>query len=147
MLIHYMHICALYIKNKLYILPHVKQIANGNLSYDSENSNWGSVTTWRGVGDGGVGVRFKREGTYVSLWLIHVDVRQKSTQSTSCKAIILKFKTNKNFFKMKLSLMKQDIGRAKNMKPGYYKLAQKFHLYIKKIYRSLSRITICLQLM
>lgn len=75
-----MHICALYIKNKLYILPHVKQIASGNLSYDSRNSNWGSVTMWRGVRDGGVGVRFKREGTYVSLWLIHVDVWEKPAQ-------------------------------------------------------------------
>ena len=28
-----------------YIRPHVKQIANGNLQYDSGNSNWGSVTT------------------------------------------------------------------------------------------------------
>ena len=44
---------------------------------------------------------------------------------------------------MKLS---QDIGRAKNMKPGYCKLTQKFYLYIKKIYKPLSRITICLQL-
>ena len=48
MLIHYMHICALYIKNKLYTLSYVRQIANGNLSYDSGNSNWGSVTTWQG---------------------------------------------------------------------------------------------------
>ena len=28
-----------------YTLPYVKQIANGNLLYDLENSNWGSVTT------------------------------------------------------------------------------------------------------
>ena len=28
-----------------YALPYVKQIANGNLLYDSGNSNWGSVTT------------------------------------------------------------------------------------------------------
>ena len=34
-----------------------------------------------------VGGRFKREGTYVHLWLIHVDVWQKPTQY--CKAIIL----------------------------------------------------------
>ena len=27
-----------------YTLPYVKQIANGNLLYDSGNSNWGSVT-------------------------------------------------------------------------------------------------------
>ena len=34
-----------------------------------------------------VGGRYKREGIYVYLWLIHVDVWQKSTQF--CKAIIL----------------------------------------------------------
>ena len=28
-----------------YTLTYVKQTANGNLLYDSENSNWGSVTT------------------------------------------------------------------------------------------------------
>ena len=37
--------------------------------------------------------RFKREGTYVYLWLIHVDVRQKLIQY--CKAIILQLKINK----------------------------------------------------
>ena len=36
---------------------------------------------------------FKREGTYVYLWLIHVDAWQKPTQH--CKAIILQFKINK----------------------------------------------------
>ena len=43
-----------------------------------------------------VGGRFKREGTYVYLWLIHVDVWQKPTQH--CKASVLQFK-KKNFFK------------------------------------------------
>ena len=38
---------------------------------------------------------FKREGTYVYLWLIHVDVWQKSTQY--CKVIILRLKTKKKF--------------------------------------------------
>ena len=41
----------------------------------------------RGMGWGG------REGTYVYLWLIHVDVWQKPTQN--CKAIILQLKINK----------------------------------------------------
>ena len=40
--------------------------------------------------------RFKREGTYVYLRLIHVDVGQKSMQH--CKAIILQIKIN---FKIK----------------------------------------------
>ena len=35
---------------------------------------------------------FKREGTYVYLWLIHVDVWQKPTQY--CKAIIFQLKMN-----------------------------------------------------
>ena len=40
-----------------------------------------------GEGDGG---RFKREGIYVYLWLIHVEVWQKTTKF--CKAIILQLK-------------------------------------------------------
>ena len=40
-----------------------------------------------------VGGMFKREGTCVYLWLIHVDVRQKLTQY--CKAIILQLKIDK----------------------------------------------------
>ena len=39
-----------------------------------------------------VGGRFKKEGTHAYLWLIHVDVWQKSTQY--CKAIILQLKIN-----------------------------------------------------
>ena len=45
---------------------------------------------WDGEG-GGRGIQ--REGTYVHLWLIHVDVGQKPTES--CKAIILQWKINK----------------------------------------------------
>jgi len=37
-----------------------------------------------------VGGRFKGEGTYVLLWLIHVDVWQRPTQY--CKAVILQLK-------------------------------------------------------
>ena len=33
---------------------------------------------------------FKREGTYVYLWLIHVDIWQKTTKF--CKSIILQLK-------------------------------------------------------
>ena len=40
-----------------------------------------------------VGGRFKREGTYVYLWLIHVAIWKKLTQY--CKAIILQLKINK----------------------------------------------------
>ena len=68
-----------------YTLPYVKQIANGNLLYDSGSSNWGPVITWREGKEWEAGGRFKKEGTYVHLWLIHVDVWQKSNQY--CKAI------------------------------------------------------------
>ena len=50
---------------------------------------------WDGVGGG----RFKRQGTYVYLRLIHVDVRQKPIQHF--KAIILRLKINKVFKIMK----------------------------------------------
>ena len=40
-----------------------------------------------------MGGRFKREGAYVYLWLIHVDIWQKTTKL--CKAIILQLKKNK----------------------------------------------------
>ena len=39
-----------------------------------------------------MGGRFKRERTYVYLWLIHVDIRQKPNQY--CKALILQLKIN-----------------------------------------------------
>ena len=44
-----------------------------------------------------MGGRFKRDRTYVYLWLIHVDVWQKPT--LFCKAIIFQLKINK--FKIK----------------------------------------------
>ena len=58
------------------------KIANGNLLYGSGNSNRAQYQP-RGVGWGG---RFKREGIYVYLWLIHFEVLQKTTKF--CKAII-----------------------------------------------------------
>jgi len=45
-----------------------------------------------------LGRRFKREGTYVYLQLIHVDIWLKPSQY--CNIIILQFKTTK-FLKMK----------------------------------------------
>ena len=50
-----------------------------------------------------VGGRFKKEGTYVSLRLIHVDVWQKPT--LFCKAIILQLKINKFKIKKENSLL------------------------------------------
>ena len=49
------------------------------------------MTTWE-VWDG-VAESFKREETYVYLWLIHVDVRQKPTQYF--KPLIPQLKINK----------------------------------------------------
>ena len=48
-----------------------------------------------------VGGRFKREGTYAYLQLIHVDVWQKPTQH--CNAIILQLKINLKNLKRVLS--------------------------------------------
>ena len=45
--------------------------------------------------------RFKREGTWVNLWLIHVDVWQKPLQY--CKAIIFQLKIIFFFFEKELS--------------------------------------------
>ena len=52
-----------------------------------------SVTTYRGGMGLEMGGRFKREGTFVYLWLIHDDVWRKLTQH--CKAIILQLKKKK----------------------------------------------------
>ena len=68
-------------------LPCVKETAGGNFPYDSGNSNRGSATTQRAGVGWKVGGMSKTEGTHVSLWLMHVDVRQKPTQY--CKTIIL----------------------------------------------------------
>ena len=48
--------------------------ANGNLLYGSGNSNRGSVPNLRGGTGREMGGRFKWEGIYVYLWLIHVVV-------------------------------------------------------------------------
>ena len=66
---------------------------SGNLLCDTGSSTQCSVTTKRGEMGREMGGEFRRKGTCVYLWLIHVDVWQKPTQY--CKAIILQFKTNK----------------------------------------------------
>ena len=56
-----------------------------------------------------MGQQFRREGTYLYLWLIHVDIEQKPIQY--CKAIILQLKVNtlkkkkKNAFQVTVSFM------------------------------------------
>ena len=65
----------------------IRKTARGKLLYNTGSSALCPVTTDR-VGTGAqVGWGFKREGTYVYLWLIHIVVQQKATQH--CKAIIL----------------------------------------------------------
>ena len=65
-------------------------MASGNLLYDTGSSNLlcDNLEGWDGVGWGS----FKREGTDVYLWLIHVEVWQKPTQH--CKAITLQLQIN-----------------------------------------------------
>ena len=57
-----------------FTLPYVKQIANENLLYGSGNSNRGSVLTSRSGMGREMGGSFQREGIYVNLRLIHVEV-------------------------------------------------------------------------
>ena len=58
-----------------------------------------------------VGGSFKREGTYVYLWLIHVDVWQKPTQF--CEAIILQLKS-KLIKKTKTKTQEDSLCRGKS---------------------------------
>ena len=80
-------------ERETYALPCVKQIASGNLPYDSGNSSQGSMTAQRSEMGRDVGGMFKWEEILVNLWLMHVDVSQKLMQY--CKAIILHLKINK----------------------------------------------------
>ena len=71
------------------------QIASRKLVYNTQGSIHCSVNTWcsRGVDGYGVRGRFRKKGTYVYLWLIHVAVWQKPTQH--CSAIIFQLKIDK----------------------------------------------------
>ena len=55
-------------------LLYVNLIAIGNLLCGSGNSNRGSISTQRSEIGREMGGRFKREGIYVYLWLIHIEV-------------------------------------------------------------------------
>ena len=72
--------------------PYVK-ITSFSLLYDAGTSN--PVLCDNLEGQDGVGGKFKKEGTYIHLWLIHVDVWQKPTQY--CKVIILQLKIQKRW--------------------------------------------------
>ena len=102
-----------------YTLRHVKQTASGNLLYDSENSQRGSVTTQRGGKGRQEAGRYHREGKYVYLWLIHVDVWQKPTQYY--KPIILQLKIF--FKKLKEKIVVHIYNRLLNYKKNAFESA------------------------
>ena len=74
-----------------YTLPYVKQIASGNLLYDTGSSAQCCMTTQRGGMRWEVGGRFKRESIYVYQWLIRADVWQKPTQHVNYPPIKNKY--------------------------------------------------------
>ena len=69
-----------------------------------------------------VGGRSKKDGTYVYLWLIHVDVWQKPTQY--CKTIIIQLQINNFFFKGYVGLNRTHTTLTKNSPVGNPKLHQ-----------------------
>ena len=82
-------------KNKIFIMKVLKHPQKKNRYLMNPNNNHPQIEQWFRMGWEVEG-RFKREGTHVYLWLIYVDVCQKSAQH--CKATILQLKINK-FFK------------------------------------------------
>ena len=62
-----------------------------------------------------MGGRFKREGIYVYLWLIHVDVWQKPTKF--CTLIILQLKNNKTNKQTKIIKKFFQLKKKKRQKP------------------------------
>ena len=79
-----------------YTLPYVNQRANGNLLYDSGNPNQCSVKIYMGGNGQEVEGNLKIEWANVFLWLIHVDVWQKSTQYYKANISQLKINRYKN---------------------------------------------------
>ena len=59
-----------------------------------QGTQTGAVTIYRSGMGRKVGGRFRREGTHVYLWLIHVEIWQKTTKF--CKAMILQLKEKIN---------------------------------------------------
>ena len=73
-----------------YTLPYVKYVASGSLMYDAGSPKPVLCDNLKGGRGREAGEGYKREGTYVYLWPIHVDAWQKSSQS--CEVIILQLK-------------------------------------------------------
>ena len=70
-----------------YTVPYVKHIASGSLMYDAGSPKPVLCDNLKGGRGREAGEGYKREGTYVYLWLIHVDIWQNLSQSG--KVIIL----------------------------------------------------------
>ena len=69
----------------------------------AQETQTGALYQPRGLG---WGERFRREGIYIYLWLIHVEVRQKTTKF--CKAMILQLKKLIKFKKEKKNFWAQE---------------------------------------
>ena len=53
--------------------PYIKREPTG-ICCEAQETQTGALHQLRGMGWGGMGGRLKREGVYVHLWLIHVEV-------------------------------------------------------------------------
>ena len=62
----------------------------GDFQYDTGNTNPVLCYNLEGGIRWEVGGRFKREGTYVYLWLIHVDVWQEKQNKTKQNQTVVK---------------------------------------------------------
>ena len=77
-------------ESRMKAVPCVKQTASG-ICCVTQGTQTG-LTTWRAGRGWEVRRAFKSEGTYVHLWLIHVDIWQKSNQY--CKAVTSQLNIN-----------------------------------------------------
>ena len=80
----------------------------------------------------GVGGRFKREGTYIYLWLIPIDIWQKPTQY--CKAIIFQLKQIK---KNKLYIQRV---QSKDRKDIYWKVIWTLKKFFKNFHQEMAAL-------
>ena len=68
----------------------VKQTASVSLIYDAGNPKPMLWDNLEGQGGEGCGRGFRIQGTYIDLWLIHIDIWQEPSQY--CEVTILKLK-------------------------------------------------------
>ena len=80
----FLHTLSRIIICRFFVDSHSDRELKSGTRLEPRGVQWGG--RWEGV--------IKRKDTYVYLWLIHVDIRQKPTQY--CKAIILQLKIFKN---------------------------------------------------